>query len=365
MLHFRKWIFPLLLFVYHLGFSYLGWRYINENKGDAQRYWFLNTDVEQSSWSDYLNPGTDIVKIITFPLVKYLEFPFWSGFLIFSSISGFGLVILYQILVRIMGENKKGYFLIFILLLLPNLHFWTSLIGKEALLFPALVLLLNEIQKKKYFSFYLFLSLLMIALIRPHVAFIILLSYILSLLITERFSTKIKIWLGASFFILTAFFTLMLRQLQDFSGGIPRIIQKYEAHIRYFKKTDAYVPLDEYYFPYKLFTFYFRPLPFEKTGLFYQIISIENLILLLLSIIVFFFGIKYFRIFRKNRLVVFSFLFIILMAVMYVYAYANYGIIMRTKIMAMPFYSILIVEVLKNVMKLRILYQYKKIGNES
>ena len=110
MLHFRKWIFPLLLFVYHLGFSYLGWRYINENKGDAQRYWFLNADLEQSSWSDYLNPGTDIVKIITFPLVKYLEFPFWSGFLIFSSISGFGLVILVFLAINLAAFSAERQF---------------------------------------------------------------------------------------------------------------------------------------------------------------------------------------------------------------------------------------------------------------
>lgn len=345
MLHFRKWIFPLFLFLYHLGFSWLAWRYITNDHGDAQRYWFLNADISQNSWPDFLNPGTDIVKMITFPLVKYFSLPFWSGFLIFSIISGFGLVFLYRILIRSIHHNKKGYFLICILLLLPNLHFWTSLIGKEALLFPALVLFLNEIQKKRYWSFYLFLSLLIIALIRPHVAFIVLLSYILSLLMTEKFSTKVKVWLAFSFVVLTAFFTVMLYQLQDFSGGIPHVIQKYKAHIQFFKNTDAYVSLDEYFLPYKIFTFYFRPLPFEKTGLYYQVISLENLILLLLSTAALIIGIQFFKVLKKNRLVVFSFLFILLMAVMYVYAYANYGIIMRTKIMAIPFLFILLTEI--------------------
>lgn len=345
MVHFRKWTFPLLLFLYHLGFSYLGWLYVSKNNGDAKRYWFLNTDVSQASWLDFLNPGTDVVKLVTFPLVKYLELPFGVGFLIFSVISGIGLLLLYRILDQISGAHKSLYFLAVLFLLLPNIHFWTSLIGKEALLLPALVMLLNEVYKKKYFSFYLVLSLLIIAVIRPHVAFIILLSYVLSLLITEGFSLKIKVKIGVSFLLITAFFAILLRQIQDFSGGIPRVIQKFEAHIRHFKKTDAYVPLDEYYLPYKLFTFYFRPLPFEKTELFYQIISFENTIVLLLSSAGIFYGIKYFKPLLKNKLVVFSFLFIVLMALMYVYAYANYGIIMRTKIMAAPFFFILLIKI--------------------
>lgn len=346
MMQFRKWIFPLLLFLYHLGFSYLGWIYVSKNSGDATRYWFLNTDLNQSSWIDFLKPGTDIVKFITFPFVKYFDAPFWFGFVLFSAISGIGILLLYQLLQRIMGSNKYLYWLSIILLLLPNLHFWTSLIGKEALVFLVIVLFLNEIQRKRYFSFYLFLSLLIVALIRPHVAFILLLSYLLSLMMTEEFSLKIKIWIGAFFLMITAFFTILLTQLQDFSGGIPRVIQKYEAHIRYFKKTDSYVPLDEYYLPYKLFTFYFRPLPFEKTALFYQVISIENTVLLLLSSVMLFYGTKYFKLLRKSRLVVFSFLFILLMGIMYVYAYANYGIIMRTKIMAIPFIYVIIASVL-------------------
>lgn len=348
-MQFRKWIFPTLLFLYHLGFSYLGWQRIISTHGDASRYWFVNKDLSKFSWLDFLKPGTDIVKLFTFPFVKYFNPPFWFGFVLFSAISGVGVILLYQILQRLIGSNSYLYCVSVLLLLLPNLHFWTSIVGKEALLFLALVLCLNEIQKKRYFSFYLFSSLLFVALIRPHVAFIILLSYLISLMITEKFSLKVKIWVGASFLMITAFFTILLTQLQDFSGGISRVIQKYEAHIRFFKKTDAYVPLDEYYLPYKLFTFYFRPLPFEKTGLFYHILSIENTILLLLSSVGLFYGIKHFKHLRKSRLVVFSFLFILLLGIMYVYAYANYGIIMRTKIMAVPFFFLLIIEILSIV----------------
>lgn len=360
MIQFRKWIFPLLLFLYHLGFSFLGWRYINNTHGDASRYWFLNTDLSHSSWSYFLKPGTEIVKLITFPFVKYFNAPFWLGFVLFSSISGIGILLLYQMLQKISGADKYLYCLSVILLLLPNLHFWTSLIGKEALLFPFFVWFLIEIEKKRYFSFYLFASLLVIALIRPHVAFIVLLSYILSLMVTEKFTPKIKIWLGTSFFLITVFLIFLLRQLQDFSGGIPRVIQKYEAHIRYFKKTDAYVPLDEYYLPYKLFTFYFRPLPFEKSGHFYQIISIENTVLLLLSFVGIFYGIKHFKNLLKSRLVVFSILFIFLMGIMYVYAYANYGIIMRTKIMAAPFLYVVLIELLgKNISERKVSNQHE------
>lgn len=347
MLQARKWIFPVFLFLYHLFFSVMAYRYVLANNGDAMRYWFVGEDLSAKSWLDFLNPGTDVVKMITFPLVHYLKMPLWSGFVLFSILSFLGLIFLYRLLLKMAGESKKLEFIAMLLLLLPNLHFWTGLVGKEALLFPALVGFLIAMQKNKNHKLLFFVSLLFVSMIRPHIGFILLLSYVLSLLITEKLSLRRKMIIGGIFVMSTSFLLVVLTRLQDFSGGIPRVIRKYEAHIQHFKKTDGYVPLDNYPLPIKIFTFYFRPLPLEKQGLFYQIISIENLVLLVSFMTILFYLIKFFKSLRQNHLFIFCALFLLLMAIMYVYGYANYGIIMRTKMMAAPFFYVLMIEALR------------------
>lgn len=338
-------IFPFLLLAYHLAFAWLGYRYILNHHGDAERYWFVEKDLSQTLWIDFLKPGTEVVKLLTFPLVNMLHLPFWSGFLIFSLISFLGIALLYQILKKMAGKHRGLQRLAMVLVLLPNLHFWTSLIGKEALLIVPLVVFAVELYRKKHFSTTLLMSLLAIGLIRPHIALLMLLSYGLSLLLTEHFSKKRKWQIAAGTGLGIVLFGFLLTQIQDFSGGVERIVQKYEAHIRVFRHTDAYVPLDRYPLPLKLFTFYFRPLPFEKPGLWYAVIGLENLMLLLLSAVAVFGFFRSFQTLRRRMLVVFPMVLMLFLGMVFGFAYANYGILMRTKIMVAPFLYLMIMEV--------------------
>lgn len=338
-------IFPFLLLVYHLVFAWVGFQYILANGGDAQRYWFLGQDLSASLWTDFLKPGTDVVKFLTFPLVKFFDLPFLAGFLIFSLLSFAGVLILYRTLMRIAVRNEKLQILVVVLMLLPNFHFWTSVIGKEALIFIPLTIFCAELSRKRYFSVWLIISLLAVAVIRPHVAFVLSLSYVLALVFTFPLSLKRKAMVLGGLALMTGLFTWLLTSLQDFSGGFQRVLQKYEAHIRHFKTTDGYVPLDRYPLPYKFFTFWFRPLPFEKEGWLYGVISIENTVLLVLSLFAAFYSVKHFSILKKRILFVFPVLMLFVFTLMYVYGYANYGIIMRTRVMAMPFFAALLVEV--------------------
>lgn len=341
----NQWIYSVCLLIYHLLFAWIAYRYILENNGDAMRYWFVGQDLRDQSWAMYFKPGTDLVKFITFPLVKYLALPLWAGFIFFSLLGFAGLLFLWRLLLEIAGNNQKIIYLGMFLLLLPNLHFWTANIGKEALIILPVVLLLQEVVRKNYASVRIGLALLAIGLIRPHVGFVFLAAYLSTLLLCGDFSKRMKLYLLAVFVLLSAVFTFILINLQDFSGGIQRVKQKYEVHIAHFQKTDAYVPLDQYSLPYKIFTFYFRPLPFEKKGIFYQVLSAENLVILL------FFGWSsylIFRYFKKMKFkirVVFPLMLLLLFALMYVYAYANYGIIMRTRIMVTPVIYLLLVYV--------------------
>lgn len=338
----------ILLIFYHLLFSFAAFHFVSTNGGDAKNYWFLNEHIARKNWQDFFYPGTDIVRWITFPFVKYFHFPFWSGFFVFSLFSSLGLVLLYRLMADISADHRVLKYYSAILLLLPNIHFWSSFIGKEALLLPFFVLIILKLKTEKYFSPVIFGAFFFIALVRPHVAFVLILSYVLSLLIVIKSAMKDKLMLIGILGVCTVLCTVILFQIQNFDGGFQRIIKKYDTHIQYFKQTDAYVPLDQYGFLMKIFTFYFRPLPFEKAGWGYGIVSFENAILLLFFVGTSLCTMRYIKILCKQILFVFPVILLLLFASMYVFAYANYGIIIRTKMMVLPFLYVLILTIISS-----------------
>lgn len=90
---------------------------------------FSDKDLSAFSWIDFLKPGTDVVKFLSFPLVKFFNLPFWSGFPHLQSAQFCRRADSLPIYC-IAGSNVKLHVLVLVLMLLPNLHFWTSLIGK-------------------------------------------------------------------------------------------------------------------------------------------------------------------------------------------------------------------------------------------
>ncbi|QOW10623.1 hypothetical protein Q73A0000_09680 [Kaistella flava (ex Peng et al. 2021)] len=247
-------------------------------------------------------------------------------------------------------NSKPAFFVGLFLLIIPNLHLWTSFIGKESILFVALVVMTEKLLQRRIKSASFVLSFLLIALIRPHVAVVLLVALMIAYMWKGNLGVKEKMGVGViSLFCFLGIYLLLKKIAFIRTNPWKRIIHIYDYHIKGLKKTDAYVPLDEYHLPYKIFTFYFRPLPFEKTGWLYQIWSIENLILLLISGGVFYIAVRNFKTIKWGLYEVFASLTILLLAVMYVYAYANYGLIARTKIMAMPFLYIFMVKIFAQV----------------
>lgn len=349
-------IFPILLFFYHLSFAFVGYDYLIKNNGDAFRYWFYGNDLKDQSWSEYWNVGTDMIKFITFPLVKYFKIPFLGGFILFSCISFFGWFRLWKLLEKISGQNYVSLGISAILLLLPNAHFWTSLIGKEALLFTAFVLLTEKIFQKKYKSLALWMSVLFILLVRPHVGAVLVFILFVIFLFNKDNSAKLKWYLSG---ILAVFSIVLLCTFKIVvkikENPFDRIVYLYKLHNEALKQRSAYVPLEEYSYPFKMITFYFRPLPFEKSGLYYAVLSIDNLVFLLIFLFSMFLFIRNYKKIENSFFLIFNTLSVVLIATMYVYAYANFGLIVRTEIMMIPQFYALICSV----------FSYSKIFNKS
>lgn len=346
--------FPYFLVVYHLSFAWFAYDYVNQNNGDAVKYWFIGKNLSAVNWTDFLHPGTDAIKLLTFPFVKFLHLPGWAGCLIFSMGSGFGFWKLWSLLKNISSGNKYLLGISMILLLLPNAHFWTSLIGKEAVLFVPAVLIAEQIYKKQYFSLSMILSFLVIAWIRPHVAFIFLAGFLIAILWKGEIKTKTKAILSGFVLLFSAgLYWILARITHSKESLFIKIQNLYAAHNLKLKDTSAYVPMEDYVYPYKLFTFYFRPLPFEKEGVLGQIIGLENGILMVLFIVFLFFFIRNFKVFQWNVFSVFATICILIYGTVFAYGYANFGMIIRTKTLVFPLLLIFGISLLSQMWKKR------------
>ena len=129
-------------------------------------------------------------------------------------------------------------------------------------------------------------------------------------------------------------------------GLFTKIERLYHIHNTQLKATSGYVPLDEYSYPYKLFTFYFRPLPFEKKSFHYNLIGIENLILLVVFLGLIYFLIRNLKSIKFTSFHLFGFGVLLFYGTMFAYGYANFGMIIRANSLMLPLIILLVTSLL-------------------
>lgn len=176
--------------------------------------------------------------------------------------------------------------------------------------------------------------------------FFILLAFVLAFLWKSEAKWKIKsLVLGGILVLGGLVYFLLGKVLGAPEGLVQKVLDLYTVHNSYLKRTSSYVPMEDYVYPYKLFSFYFRPLPFEKSGLLYGIVSFENLLVLIVFGLVVYWILKLFPWMKAGVFLAFVFLFLLFHGSMYAFGYANYGLIIRTKSLVLPFLVLLVMEV--------------------
>ena len=334
----NKQIVPLL-FLYHMIWMVIAYLFINHDGGDATRYWWIGVETKDVSWLEMIQPGTNLIKTVTFPLVKIFHLPFLFGFFLFSLWSFLGWYLLLKFFQDIHFNNRVLEILAIIFLFSPNQHFWTALIGKESLLWSPIVVLIINVLSDKPHRIYMLLSFLLIFLIRPHVGVIIGFGMGFYFLLKFKGILLKRIFIIVGTVLLMVASVYLLDQIMLGNGTVLEKIQGYyNAYNRVLRHTNAYVPLEDYNLFFKIWTFYCRPFLFEGSGWLYRLVGIENSVFLLCYMIL---VVMYFRfkIYLKLKLI-----YIVLFGIgfgltlMYVHAYANFGLILRTKILILPFF---------------------------
>ena len=329
------------LYWYHLVFFLIYFTYATFNASDSKSY-YLNAGRVREGWIELFQTGTKFIVFIANPLVEY-GLSYISVTLIFAWTGYVGFVFAYLFFRENITINVtvfKKYDLLKLLLFLPNMHFWTASLGKGSLIFMGLMLFTYALRFPQKRIFALLLGGLLVYMIRPHVMLFVLVGVMVGIITGKsKLGTGIKLLiLAASIaFLITAKGSILsVAKLQDSENVIQDFDQFATAQAGRLVTSGSGVQMSNYPLPLKFFTFWFRPLFVDSSGVLAMFSSAENLIYLLL-----FAKISNRRFLRfmikapylvKTSLIIFILSSFALTFVMY-----NLGIMMRQKSMVMYF----------------------------
>ena len=330
------------LYWYHLFFVGVYYTYALFNNSDSKKY-YLRPQDESMGWLDHFGTSTTFVDFFSYPFINGLFLSYEAMMLLYGYLGFLGFVFSYLFFrenIPIKIKVFKRFDFLLLLLFLPNMHFWTASLGKGAPIFLGLMMFAYAIKKPNRRVFLLILSSLIIYFIRPHVFLFVAAGTVLGYMSGRE---KIQLWKKILVFgIMIGGVIAVQDQILGMANleGSDDLVSDFEdfseGRADSLAKKGSGVDMSNYSLPFKLFTFWFRPLFIDAPGILGLITSVENLIYLLLFGKIFQKGfIKFIR--NSPVAVKMSIVIFLLSSFALTFVMSNLGIIMRQKSQVMYF----------------------------
>lgn len=320
-----------ILYIWHTFFCFLYANYVIQYGGDSRWYY-------QYSFTEGLDfsLGTLGVVVITGFFSSVLNLSFLATFFAFNIFGYIGLLA-FDSCLRNISINKPKFIqsLCTLIIFLPSVSFWSSNIGKDSISFMAVGLALwSTTQKNKHYSL-LLTSIIVMLIVRPHIAALMAIAFVVSMALQSGISFFQRVIL----FSLGATLAAVLVPLAIDTSGLSeldRLNEYIEQRQSYNQTGGGGIDISSMSAPLKLFTYLFRPLPFEAHSIFALAASVDNIILLGLFI----FGIISLLKYKKQENFyensVFLWIYVIITWLTLSFTTANLGISLRQKWMFTP-----------------------------
>lgn len=325
----------LSLYIWHSLFSIVYLVYASNFGGDAITYYrasFL-PDLE-------FGFGTVGLWLLTSLFSQGFGLSLIGTFLVFQ-IFGFIGLLAFDAALREVTQYKSRQIrhLATLIVFLPSISFWSAAIGKDSLSFMAMGLALWAAMKIKRRALLMVVAVLVMLFVRPHIAGMMVIGLASSIVFQRRTPILQRIIFGTAALAATAVLVpLGLNYAGVGENATSSDVMSYiEGREGQNLQGGSSVDIANMSFPMKLYTYLFRPMPFEANSIFSLLASVDNIILLFLFIA----GIRAAlkkklpsRFSQHNRIFlwIYSFLVWIILAL----TTANLGIAMRQKWMFAP-----------------------------
>lgn len=335
----------ITIYFWHTLFAIVYGEYVYNYGGDAVAYYERSIGYEP-----IFKLGTHTVIAFTSIFSNFSSSSFLFVSLIFQTFGAIGLLA-FDAAIRDSVLTRPWLRLICqLLIFLPSLSFWTSGIGKDSIAFLAVGLLAWLVAKNKFGLRYTLPVIALLFLVRPHIGTLVVIAFSLSTVITSgKLSKKERFTVGGLSVlavILLVPFALQYAGVGDTSGP-SEVLEYIEERQSENTHGGGGIDIREMSVLLVLLSYMYRPLPFEAHSLAALAASLDNLILILLSIVtVNILFRKRATFFERDRALLFTIIYTFSSWVILALTTANLGIAMRQKWMVVPLLVILIIKLI-------------------
>lgn len=339
------------LFWYHILITVFFHFYIVTSGGDATHYWFTVKDMNIQEILGLCKQynATGYIFLINYFPSNILDLSFFTGNLFYAIIGYLGFIYFYITTKSFLNNNKNiknlkflGVPLVTSIWFLPNLHFWSSGIGKDTILFFCIALFVYSVQKINNRLLGIGISLVLSFFIRPHITMFLLISFSAGYVLDGKLKAYQKIGILLIFLITIVFtyqYVLDFIQLESFeTTSIEEYASKKASKLNKVGSGSG-IDISQYSFPIKIATFLYRPFFFDSNGIMGLFASLENLILVLFTITVL--KNKPFKTIKTGNFTIKGMVFFFILGTLsFSLILGNLGIMLRQKNMFIPLFLI-------------------------
>lgn len=333
------------LLFYHLFFSLFFTWYILTFGGDSKGYWLFGMEqvkIVDPTWMSYFGEGTTFILWICYFPSRVLGLDYITGNILFGLIGFMGIRYIFLMVADLFPTNHSvlNIPLFPVIFYFPNLHFWTSGVGKDSISFWAIALFLYSIQHYKSKWIMAIIALFFAYMTRPHIGQALIAASGIALILGTGMKMQYKIALsvaaiGVSIWLSSK--TLEALRLTDFSLDTMETFADSKIEGLGKARIGSSVDLTSYSWPMRLFTYLFRPLFFDAHNLMAFLSSFENALYFYLSFYIYRNwtpeALRDMPIFIKIGIITF-----IPVTLAFMNSLANLGIVMRMKNMTIIYF---------------------------
>jgi len=331
------------LFLWHTIFSFFFFLFTLNSTADAINYYRVSVTENINFY-----PGSPFLYFFSSIFSKGLDASYLNVTLVYNFLGLLGLVLLYHSLKKYI--EKLSWYWTF-LLFIPSMSFWSSGLGKDSISFFSVCLFLYTITSNTKLYILLPISFFFMFMVRPHIALMMIVSFVIYFIIRSRVHLLVKLMTLPIIFSVLIFSSGFVQQYVGLEEASLDSVSGYVDDRQNFNQGGgSSIDLQSMSYPMQMFTYIFRPLPFDAHSALALFTSIENTILLILFLYVLFknkFRLHSFIEGKNAWLLIYAFLTCSMLAI----TTANLGIATRQKWMFMPILIYLLVYAF---------YQYKQ-----
>src|SRR5690606_18065342 len=283
------------LLFYHLLFSLFYTYYIINFGGDSRGYWIFTMEqvrLINPSWMDYFGVSTTFILWLNYNPSQILCLYYNTVDILYGFLGFVGMRYLFVLTSKYFPANFSilGISVFPAIFYLPNMHFWSSGVGKDALCFWGIAWFLFAVQNYKEKWWQGALALFFVYYARPHMGLALMGGTTMAIILGSEIKRQYKVGL---FFLTmggTIYFsdqTLVFLGMEDFSFHSIEMLSESQIGFLNRGSVGSAVDLASYPLILRIFTYLFRPLFFDAHNLMSFVSSFENLFYLFFTFFIY------------------------------------------------------------------------------